>query len=332
MGEDLQGRVAIVTGSGQGIGRSIAICLAREGAKVVTNNRKPGSTGFAIMNEDLAKNLSAEKKEWLRKEAEAAGGDAATTAQAIRAQGGEALPFFGDVSDFAVARQLMQTTIDNFGRIDILVNVVGTFRFSPIWEMSEDDWDHVCNIKPKAHFNCIRHALPFMIKRGWGRILNCTSGAFTGGGLRQVNYSAASAGVLGLTYGVAKEVYQFGITCNAFAPAAQTRAAFELTAYEMSAAKEKSPWIDINNTGLLAHSPSPDDLAPFIAYLSTPEAAQVSGSVFFVGGSYIGMYSELEITKSITKYGGRWTIDELKEQVPRGLLRGYHTRAASMNF
>jgi 3-oxoacyl-[acyl-carrier protein] reductase len=328
VGNALKGKVAVVTGSGQGIGRAIAICLAAEGAKLVTNNRKPGSTGFAIMNETLVKSLSTTQKEWLSKEAAAANGDAATTAQTIREMGGEAVSFFGDVTNFEVARRLIQTAVDSFGSIDILVNVVGTFRFSAIWEMSEEDWDYVCNVKPKAHFNCIRHALPFMMKQRWGRIINCSSGAASGGPLRQVNYSAANAGVLGLTYGVASEVYPYGITCNAFAPDARTRASFELTAYEMAAPAEKGPWVDGQHKIPLGNSPSPDDLAPFIAYLSTEEAGFISGSAFFVGGPYVGMWSNAEIAKSLTKYGGRWTVDELKQQVPGALLRGYHSPAA----
>ncbi len=331
MSINLKNKVAIVTGSGQGIGRSIAIAMAREGASVVTNNRKPGSTGFAIMNESLVKNLSAEKKDWLRKEAETAQGDAGTTAKAIRDSGGEATAFFGDVSSFEVARQLIQTAVEKYGRIDILVNVVGTFALSPIWEMSEETYDKVCSVKPKAHFNCIRHALPFMMKQKWGRIINCTSGAFKGGGLRQANYSAANAGVVGLTYAVAQEVYQYGITCNAFAPDGLTRASFELSAYEMANSEEKGPWVFDNFKLPLANSPSPDDLAPFICYLSTDDAAGISGSVFFVGGQGVCLYSEMEIQSAITKYGGRWTVDELKQQVPMGLMRMFQSSTIRMN-
>jgi 3-oxoacyl-[acyl-carrier protein] reductase len=331
MKENLKGKVAIVTGSGQGIGRSIAIAMGKEGAKVITNNRRSGSTGFAIMDDPLVHNLSSEEREALKKESEVATGDAETTAKAIRDAGGEAVPFFGDTSDFETAKELIQTAVNNFGRIDILVNVVGTFAFSPIWEMSEEIWDKVCMVKPKAHFNCIRHALPFMIKQKFGRIINCTSGAFKGGGIRQANYSAANAGVVGLTYAVAQEVIQFGITCNAFAPNAQTRASFEITAYEKAMPEGKGPWVYDNYRLPLDGAPSPDDLAPFICYLSTDEAAEISGFVFFVGGQSIFLYSEQEFLSSITKYGGgRWTVEELKQEAPMSLMQMHRSSTMKM--
>lgn len=330
MGENLRGRVAVVTGSGQGIGRSIAIAMGKEGAKVVTNNRKPGSTGFAIMDDSLVENLSDEEKEDLKNKSEAAKGDAETTAQAIRDAGGEAVPFFGDTSDFGTAKELIQTAVDNFGKIDILVNVVGTFSFSPIWEMSEETWDYVCNVKPKAHFNCIRHALPHMMEQKFGRIINCTSGAFQGSGIRQAHYSAANAGVVGLTFAVAQEVIEYGITCNAFAPNAQTRASFEIDAYEKAMPEGQGPWVFDNYKLPLNLSPSPDDLAPFICYLSTDEASEISGSVFFVGGPSVHLYSEAEWQSSLIKYGGRWSVEELKEQVPMNLI-GMH-RSSTMQM
>jgi 3-oxoacyl-[acyl-carrier protein] reductase len=330
MTQNLKGKVAVITGSGQGIGRSIAIRMAREGAKVVTNNRKPGSTGFAIMNESLVRNLNDHDREVLRKESKAAAGDAETTAQAIRDLGGEATPFFGDTTDFEVARRLIQTAVDRFGRIDILVNVAGTFAFSPVWEMSEETWDKVCMVKPKAYFNCIRHALPYMIEKKFGRIINCTSGAFKGGGIRQANYSAANAGVVGLTYAVAQEVIQFGITCNAFAPNAKTRASFEIYAYERAQPEGQGPWVYENYRIPLDASPNPDDLAPFICYLATDEAANISGSVFFVGGQSVNLYSESDIMNSITKQGDPWTVEELKRAVPMDLMRMHRSSTMQM--
>ncbi len=330
MTQNLKGKVAVITGSGQGIGRSIAIGIAKEGAKVVTNNRKPGSTGFAIMDESLIRNLNDNDRKTLLKESKAAAGDAETTAQAIRDLGGEATPFFGDTTDFEVARRLIQTAVDRFGRIDILVNVAGTFAFSPVWEMSEETWDKVCMVKPKAYFNCIRHALPYMIEKKFGRIINCTSGAFKGGGIRQANYSAANAGVVGLTYAVAQEVIQFGITCNAFAPNAKTRASFEIYAYERAQPEGQGPWVYENYRIPLDASPNPDDLTPFICYLATDEAANISGSVFFVGGQSVNLYSESDIMNSITKQGDPWTVEELKRAVPMDLMRMHRSSTMQM--
>lgn len=325
MSKNLEGKVAVVSGSGQGIGRAIALQLAGEGAKVVTNNRKRGSTGMAFITDDQLKALNEKDRKWLLDGIKAEYGDAETTANKIKEMGGEAIPFFGDVSKFDVARDLMQAAVDGFGKIDILVNVVGTFGFSPVWEMSEETWDHVCGIKPKAHFNCIRHALPFMMERKWGRIINCTSGAFSGSD-KHTNYATANAGVLGLTWSVAQEVYKYGITCNAFAPAARTRAAYELDSYIKVVGKENSP-MGYSTVSIMAVSPPPEDLAPFVAYLSTEEAANISGSVFFIGGNSINMYGELKMEKTLMKYGDRWTVDELKQQVP-GMLRGYRSPAA----
>jgi len=320
MGDALKGKVAVVTGSGQGIGRAIAMGMAEEGAKVVTNNRRRGSTGYVHLNEKILKSMSAKQKEWLRKQQEEMGGDAETTAEAIKKMGGEAVPFFGDIVDFEAAKKLIQTAVDSFGRIDILANVAGTFGFSPIWEMSEELWDKVTLTKPKGYFNCIRHAVPFMMKQKWGRIINCTSRAFMGDVLKHAEYCAANAGVVGLTMAVAKELAQYGITCNAFAPFALTRASFELAAYDEAVSAEESPWMDRKFSFSLEMTPSPDDVAPLINYLASEEAANINGRVFNVGGPIISLYAEPEVSNTLVKYGGSWTLDELRQQIPFALL------------
>jgi 3-oxoacyl-[acyl-carrier protein] reductase len=328
MGDALKGKVAVVTGSGQGIGRAIAIGMAKEGAKVVTNNRRRGSTGNALLNDSLIDSLDQEKKEWLQKQVDETNGDAETTAQKIRDLGGEALPFFGDISNFEVAGKMIQTTVDTFGKIDILVNAAGTFKLGSVWEMTEETWDRVTLTKPKGYFNTIRHAVPHMMKQKWGRILNCTSRAFIGDPLKHAPYCAANAGVVGLTKAVAMELYPFGITCNAFAPFARTRASFELVTYDMAVSEEKSPWMDRKFSFPLNQTPSPDHLVPFLIYLSTDAAAEISGSVFNVAGNTIGLYSDPEIARSLIKFGDPWTLDELKLQAPRGLFMGYRSPAS----
>ncbi len=320
MSNVLKGKVAVVTGSGQGIGRAIALGVAEEGARVVTNNRRPGSTGHALLNDSILRKMSPEQREWLRKQDEESTGDALTTAEAIRKKGGEAVPFFGDISDFEVAGKLIQTAIDSFGRIDILANVAGTFGFSAIWEMSEELWDRVTLPKPKGYFNCIRHAVPFMMKQKWGRIINCTSRAFLGDVLKHAEYCTANAGVVGLTRAVAQELAPYGITCNAFAPFARTRASFELAAYDEAVSEAESPWMDRKFSFPLEMTPSPADIAPFIIYLASDEAGKINGKVFNVGGSIISLYSEPEVASTLVKYGGRWTVDELRQQAPLWLL------------
>ncbi len=326
MGDLLKGKVAIVTGSGQGIGRGIAVGLAREGAKVVTNNRKPGSTGFAILNERQLKALTPEQREWVVQLEKEYTGDAATTSQTIRDLGGESISFFGDVSDFNVAADLVKHTVATYGKVDILINVAGTFRFCPVEEMTEETWDYVFNVKPKAAFNCIRHSLPYMLQQKWGRILNCTSRAWAGDPLKHCHYAAANAAIVGLTRGVANELYHRGVMCNAFSPWARTRASFELAAYSIIN-NQGNKTVENNQKAMFEMTPSPEDLGPIMAYLSSDLAEGISGTIFNVGGNSIGIHEDPVIKTTITKSGSRWTIDELKRQLPVTILNGYHSRS-----
>ncbi len=325
MGDRLKGRVAVVTGSGAGVGKAIALAMAKEGAKVITNNRWPGSTGLNVHGEKIAKELSPEEKEWTRR----LSGDAEATAKEIEDMGGEAVAFYGDVSDFKTAGKLIQTAVDKFGKIDILVNNAGTFRRSFIWELSEEDWDHVTLAKLKGAFNCTRHASPLMKEQRWGRIINCTSPALLGI-LQHSNYGAANAGAVGLTRAVARDLYQYGVTCNAYAPHAVTRGSPSLLAWARVMAEVGTPILGWEKRTIadLETQPGPEALAPFIVYLATDEAAHISGTVFSVGGNKIVVYSEPVEKKVIEKEAGLWTVDELIEQVPKELMEGYKSPAA----
>jgi len=324
MGELLKGKVAIVTGSGQGIGRGIALGLAAEGAAVVTNNRQPGSTGFALLNETHIQALNQEQRKWLYQLQKDYNGDAETTAAAIRLKGGRAAAFFGDITDFATAGKLVQMALDTFGKIDILVNVAGTFRFKPLEEAAEEDWNHVFNVKPRAYFNTIRHAAPHMLKQKWGRILNCTSQAWAGDSLPHVHYAAANAAVIGLTRAVSNEFFNRGVTCNAFSPWARTRASFELTAYFL-ATRPANPEGERMQKAMFENTPAPESLGPFMAYMSSDLSSKISGSVFNIGGNRIGIYPDPVVKSTVTKPGGDWSIEELKEQLPATVLANYHS-------
>jgi 3-oxoacyl-[acyl-carrier protein] reductase len=323
MSDRLKGKVAVVTGSGQGIGRAIAVAFAKEGAKVVTNNRKPNSTTPGdLLGEYNLDSLNKEDRQKLLKECAELNGDAESTAKAIKEAGGEAIPFYGDVGDFKVAGKLIQTAVDNFGSVDILVNNAGTFRYGNIWDMSEETWDAVSGNKPKSYFNTIRHATPYMMKQKWGRIINCSSPAFLGRTPFHCNYCTANAGVVALTEAVSRELYSYGITCNAFAPGAWTRATVTIIArYEKMA--EDGKYIPPGRTEVYKKSPPAEELGPFITYLATDEATYITGSVFRVAGGHVGLYSTPQEIQTIDKKEGKWTIDELVKVVPEELLKGY---------
>ena len=329
MGNVLDGKVAVVTGSGQGIGKAIALGLAEEGAKIVTNNRKKGSTGYAIINDQAVTTYSDEHKQYLKEQVALFSGDAETVAEEIKAKGGEAVPFFGDVTEFNVAGKLIQAAVDSFGKIDILVNVAGAFSFASCWEMSEATWDHVCTSKPKGYFNTIRHAAPHMMKQQWGRIINTSALAFTGM-INHCNYSAANAGVIGLTKGVAKELYQYGITCNAYTPTAATRASYEVVPMlkEMNKAGKKTP-LSVEAADRFKNFPDAASISPLIAYLASDPAAHISGSIFHIWGGEIGIWNEPEITARINKETGWWSTEDLMTQMPEVLLKGYKTIATN---
>ncbi|MFC1928054.1 SDR family NAD(P)-dependent oxidoreductase [Chloroflexota bacterium] len=290
----LKDKVAVVTGSGQGIGKAVAIALAKEGAKVVTNNRRPGTSG----------------------------GDAETAAKEILDMGGQAVPFFGSVSDFEVAQKLVQTTVDKFGRLDILVNNAGSDRPRMVWNMTEEEWDVCVDSFLKGSFNCTRFACALMREQRWGRIINTTSTAWLGV-VGHCNYCAAKAGLVGLTRGVALEMGRYGVTCNAYAPTAATR--FTLSEDIIAGFKKRleSGLITKERYEELTNPPGPETTAPFIVYLCTDEAADINGQVFDVTGGLISYYPTPVRQKSIIKDEGLWTVEELIELVPTILPEGY---------
>src|SRR5258707_9887371 len=195
----LDGRVAIVTGAGRGIGRSVAILLASEGAAVVVND-----LGSAV---------------------DGSGSDAGPAGQVvgeIGAAGGKAVANGADVSDHAAAETVVGSAIEQFGRLDVLVNVAGILRDRMIFNMTEQEWDDVIRVHLKGHYCTNKPASAHMRERKFGRIINFSSNSALGSP-GQPNYAAAKAGILGLTYSSANSLHKYGITVNAIMPGASTR-------------------------------------------------------------------------------------------------------------
>lgn len=323
MGDLLRGKVALVTGSGQGIGRAVAIALASEGAKVVTNNRSPVKRNTANqLDEEKLKRLTPEQLEWYNTEIEKYTGDAETTAAAIRAAGGEAIACFGDITNFDEAKKIVDKVVETYGSIDIVVNVAGAFGFCPIDKISEELWDKVTGVKPKGYFNIIRHAVPYMKKNRWGRIINCSSPAFMGGAIRQAEYCAANAGVHGLTWALACELAEDGITANVFCPAAKTRASVDMELFDKVVEKDETSTKSGEPLVKYDETQPPELFAPFIAYLASDKAANVTGSVFLTMGSFIALYSNPAIATSMFDMEG-WTMDKIINTAPNTLFKDY---------
>src|SRR4030042_3777151 len=191
----LKDKVAVVTGSGQGRGKAIAMALAKEGAKVVVNNRTPESKG----------------------------GSAEETARAITEAGGEAIAVYGDVRQIDICEKLIKTAIDRWGTIDILVNNAAINQERMVWNIIEEDWDAVIDVNLKGTLGCTKFASAHMREQKKGRILNVTSQAGLDGNPYMAVYSASKAGVAGFTRSCAQALEKYGITVNAIAPQADTR-------------------------------------------------------------------------------------------------------------
>jgi 3-oxoacyl-[acyl-carrier protein] reductase len=321
MGKLFKDKVVLVTGSGQGVGRAIALAFAAEGAKVVTNNRKPGSTKFLMITQADYDDMTPEKRKAYDDIQAGLTGDAESTAKTIIERGGEALPLYCDINNFNEVEQMMNKIVETYGTIHIVVNVAGTFGGGPMEKMTEADFDRVVNIKTKGYFNVMRHALPHMIKNQYGRIINCTSKAMMGDIIKHTHYCTANAAVVGLTQGAACEFFHQGITVNAFGPWAKTRAAYEgdfstLGDDRMIPGQKPFPPADV--------TPDPEAVCPFILYLASDRAKDVTGTVFTLAGNNIGMHQFPVVCKSMTKPGKEyWTMDELIASVDRGLFKGY---------
>jgi 3-oxoacyl-[acyl-carrier protein] reductase len=242
-----ENRVALVTGSGRGIGRAIALKLAQRGASLVVNDLE--STGPAQVVEE------------------------------IKAQGGKATAILGDISLPDQVSQIIEGSVSAYGRLDILVNNAGITRDGLILRMSDADWDQVLSINLKGAFLCTRAALRHMVRQRWGRIISISSVVGLMGNAGQANYASAKAGLIALTKTVAREVASRGITANAIAPG--------FIDTEMTRRLPDNIKQQMVGQIPLGYFGSPEDVANAVAFLASEEARYITGQVLNVNGGMV---------------------------------------------
>jgi NAD(P)-dependent dehydrogenase (short-subunit alcohol dehydrogenase family) len=290
---DLNGKVAIVTGAGRGIGREHAVALARSGAKIVVN--------------DLGASLAGEGADT---------GPAHDVVREIEALGGEAVANGENVADFTGAKRLVEQAVGAFGRLDILVNNAGILRDRMLVNMEEHEWDAVVEVHLKGHFAPTRHAASYWRGRSKAgedvraRVINTSSPSGVFGNIGQANYGAAKAGIVGFTLIAAQELQRYGVTVNAIAPNARTRMT--------EAAFGEIPAPD---TGF--DPADPGNNSPIVVALCADEAQDITGQVFFVYGGAVNLLSGWQAGELFDTGDARWDPDalltELRERLPDGV-------------
>lgn len=275
--EDMfKGRTAVVTGAGGGIGSAEAAFLAARGASVVVN--------------DIGVYNSANPHE-----------AADRVVADIKKAGGMAVASYDSVGTPEGAENIIRTAIDAFGKLDILINNAGAFRIHSIEETPPEDWDHVMKSHLYGTFYCTHYAVPYMKKQGYGRIINTASHVALGQA-GQTAYSAAKEGIVGFSRSAARELAQFGITCNVIRPIA-----------EMVSARGTDPEMAVNR---------PEDVAALVAYLASEAADHINCCVFEVWHGHVGIFADPpQVDKTIWK-DGSWTPEELMKVMPDTLTAG----------
>src|SRR5262245_35710136 len=295
MGKRLEGRAAVVTGAGRGIGRAIAELLAAEGAAVVVND-----LGGAVDGTGASRGAADE------------------VVDAIRSRGGRAVASYDSVADFAAAERIVGTAVKEFGAIDILVNNAGILRDRMLFNMSEEEWDAVIAVHLKGTFNCTRHATRLMRERRQGRVVSISSTSGVYGNSGQANYGAAKDGIAGLTRVAARDVGRYGITVNAVCPGAMTRMSQTVPDSARTARASRGISTGFSERAFPLGHFGPENVAPFVAYLATDAAANVNGQTFLVMAGLVALLSYPAPARTISK-DSRWTPEEIATIFPHTL-------------
>ena len=271
----LEGKSAVVTGSSKGLGRAYAMALAEAGAEVVVNGR--------------------------------AAQDVDTVVQEIKDKGGKAVACVESVATWEGAKRIIQCAVDSFGRLDILVNNAGITRDRTLLKMTEEDWDEVIAIHLKGSFACGKFAALQMQEQGGGRIINVTSGAGLVGNFGQTNYSAAKAGIVGMTLTWAQELSKHNITVNAIRAAAITQMMEPLLKRaEKQALEAGKPVPKPEELGVYP----PEFAGPLVVFLASDEAAQINGQVIAIDGPRLVLWARPYEVRTGYMFP-RWTVDTL---------------------
>jgi len=278
----LKGKAAVVTGAARGVGREVAMLMAKHGARVVVNDY--GGTEIGTGSD--------------RKPAD-------EVVEEIRKAGGEAVANYDSVATMAGGQAIVKTAVDAFGRIDIVVNNAGILRDRMIFNMTEEEWDAVINTHLKGTFAVTRAAAPLMREQKWGRVINMTSTSGLIGNVGQANYAAAKLGIFGLTKATALDMARYNVTANCISPFAWTRMIGTIpTETDVQKARvEKIKKL------------SPAHIAPVAAFLASDTAKDITGQVFGVRGKEIMLFSHERPIMRVHHDEG-WTVERLTEMFP----------------
>ncbi len=299
----LEGKVAIVTGAGRGIGRATAELLAQHGARVVVNDYGVAMDGTQPSS-DVAESVAAE----------------------IRASGGEAVSHAGSVASESDVVDLVNVALGAFGRIDILVNNAGIIRRDLIVDTTSEQWDRHIEVHLRGSFLCARQVAPLLMKQRSGRIVNITSLAGLAGMVGSNGYGAAKAGMLGLTWLLAQELGVYGVTVNAIAPSAVSRM-FEGIPDSVAHLRKV---LGLPGGGTMAKvNREPAVVAAMVAYLSADEADYVNGQVVDVDGARIGLWSKPSLSE-VAFASEPWTVPALRERFRSTIGRNLSNPIASL--